>query len=61
MAASDKFEITVHGKGGHGAAPQGRQCVEYSRVIFMTVYCIYDSYMYFQWSMAQLFSESSVE
>lgn len=22
MAASDKFEIEVHGKGGHGAAPQ---------------------------------------
>ena len=21
MAASDKFEIKVHGKGGHGAAP----------------------------------------
>ena len=23
MAAADIFEITVHGKGGHGAAPQG--------------------------------------
>ena len=23
MAAADLFEITVHGKGGHGAAPQG--------------------------------------
>lgn len=23
MAASDKFEINVYGKGGHGAAPQG--------------------------------------
>lgn len=23
MAASDKVTITVHGKGGHGAAPQG--------------------------------------
>lgn len=23
MAASDRFEISVHGKGGHGAAPQG--------------------------------------
>ena len=23
MAASDKFCITVKGKGGHGAAPQG--------------------------------------
>jgi len=23
MAAADLFEITIHGKGGHGAAPQG--------------------------------------
>ena len=23
MAAADIFEITIHGKGGHGAAPQG--------------------------------------
>ena len=23
MAASDKFEIDVMGRGGHGAAPQG--------------------------------------
>ena len=22
MAASDKFDITVYGKGGHGAVPQ---------------------------------------
>ena len=25
MAAADIFEITIHGKGGHGAAPQGTQ------------------------------------
>ena len=25
MSAADIFEITIHGKGGHGAAPQGTQ------------------------------------